>query len=71
MSDNKNIKLLADLFEVDESEITPDKALADLSWDSMNMLALIALFKSEYGTKLEPAKLRSFRTVGDILAEMK
>lgn len=71
MSDDKKIKLLADLFEVEESEITPDKNLADLSWDSMNMLALIALFKSEYGTKLEPAKIRSFKTIGDILAEMK
>ena len=71
MSDDKKIKLLADLFEVEESEIIPDKNLADLSWDSMNMLALIALFKAEYGTKLEPAKIRSFKTVGDILAEMK
>ena len=71
MTNEKKIELLAELFEVDASEITPDKKLSELQWDSMNMLALIALFKSEYGMKLEPAKLRSFKTVGDILAEMK
>lgn len=71
MSENNKTKLLADLFEVEESAITPEKSLSELDWDSMNMLALIALFKAQYNTKLEPAKIRSFRTIGDILAEMK
>ena len=71
MDNAKKIKLLAELFEVDESEIVPEKRLEELHWDSMNMLGLIALFKAEMNIKLEVAKLRSFRTVNDIFEEMK
>ena len=52
MTDEKKIELLAELFEVDESEITPEKKLSELKWDSMNMLGLIALFKGELDIKL-------------------
>lgn len=71
MDNSKKIELLAELFEVEESEIVPEKTLEELHWDSMNMLGLIALFKSEMNIKLEVAKLRSFRTVNDIFEEMK
>lgn len=71
MDDNKKIELLAELFEVDEAEITPEKQLSELHWDSMNMLGLIALFKAEMDIKLAPAKIRTFKTINDILQEMK
>ena len=71
MEHSKKIELLAELFEVDESEIVPQKPLEELHWDSMNMLGLIALFKAEMNIKLEPVKLRGFRTIQDILEEMK
>ena len=71
MDDTKKIELLAELFEVDEAEITPEKQLSELHWDSMNMLGLIALFKAEMDIKLAPAKLRTFKTINDILQEMK
>ena len=71
MTNEKKIELLAELFEVEESEITPDKKLSELQWDSMNMLGLIALFKAEFDVKLPAAKLRGFSTINDILEEMK
>ena len=71
MTDAKKIELLAELFEVEESEITPDKNLSELKWDSMNMLGLIALFKSELDIKLTASKIRAFVTVNDILKEMR
>lgn len=71
MDNSKKIELLAELFEVDESEIVPGKKLEELHWDSMNMLGLIALFKAELNIKLDVPKLRSFQTVKDILEEMK
>ena len=71
MDDAKKIELLAELFEVDEAEITPEKQLSELQWDSMNMLGLIALFKAEMDIKLSPAKLRTFKKINDILQEMK
>ena len=70
MTDAKKIELLAELFEVEESEITPEKKLSELKWDSMNMLGLIALFKSELDIKLPASKIRTFVTVNDILKEM-
>jgi len=71
MTDEKKIELLAELFEVEESEIIPEKKLSELKWDSMNMLGLIALFKGELDIILPAAKLRTFTTVNDILQEMK
>ena len=71
MDDAKKIELLAELFEVDENEITPEKELRELHWDSMNMLGLIALFKAEMDIRLPPEKLRTFKTINDILQEMK
>ena len=71
MTDEKKIELLAELFEVEESEITPGKKLSELKWDSMNMLGLIALFKGELDITLPATKLRTFTTINDILQEMK
>lgn len=71
MDEAKKIELLAELFEVDPAELVPEKPLAELAWDSMNMLGLIALFKSEMDIKLTVDKLRAFKVVNDILAEMK
>ena len=71
MTNEKKIELLADLFEVEASELTPDKKLSELHWDSMNMLGLIALFKAELDIKLPATKIRTFSTINDILQEMK
>ena len=71
MDEAKKIELLAELFEVDPAELVPEKPLTELTWDSMTMLGLIALFKSEMDIKLTVDKLRSFKVVNDILAEMK
>ncbi len=71
MTEEKKIELLAELFEIDENEITPEKQLSDLNWDSMNMLGLIALFKSELNKELPVSKLRTFKSIKDILEEMK
>ena len=71
MTDSKKMELLAELFEVEVAEITPEKQLSELNWDSMNMLGLIALFKAELDIKLTPEKLRTFTTINDILLEMK
>ena len=70
MTEERKIELLAELFEIDENEITPEKQLSDLNWDSMNMLGLIALFKSELNEELPVSKLRTFNSIKDILEEM-
>ena len=70
MTQEEKIELLAELFEVEPAAIKPETSLSDLTWDSMTQLGLIALFRGEFSQKLEAAKIRTFKTVGDILAEM-
>lgn len=71
MDNQKKISLLEELFEADPGTISEGMELSSVHWDSMSMLGLIAMFKVEFGTKLEPTKLRTFRTIQDIMNEMK
>lgn len=71
MDKNKKIELLADLFEVEQSEIVEAIDLNNFEpWDSMSKLSLIVLMDDECGKKLTGEQIRSFKTIGDILAFM-
>ena len=57
---------LADILEVEE--INESEILVDFdSWDSLTSLSIIALAESDYGITLSVDKLRSFKTVGDLI----
>lgn len=72
METAKKKELLADLFEVEVSEIDENVKLIDFDpWDSMSKLSLIVLMDEECGKKLTGEQLREFKTIGDILAFMK
>lgn len=71
MENNKKIELLADLFEVEPSEIVETKELENFEpWDSMSKLSLIVLMDDECGKKLTGEQIRAFKTIGDIIAYM-
>ncbi len=71
MSEREKMALLEDLFEVEEGDITPDTNLSDIEeYDSMTKLSLIVMMEDEFGVKLDSATIKSFVTVGDILAKM-
>lgn len=71
METTKKKELLADLFEVEVSEIDETLKLIDFDpWDSMSKLSLIVLMDEECGKKLTGEQLREFKTIGDILAFM-
>lgn len=71
MDNNKKIELLADLFEVEPDEIVDNQVLDDFEpWDSMSKLSLIVLMDDECGKKLTGEQIRSFKTIGDIIAFM-
>lgn len=60
--------LLADLFEVEQSEITRETDLDSFEpWDSMSKLSLIVLMDDECNKKLTGETVRTFKTMGDIL----
>lgn len=67
MSDDGKTEALAEIFDCDVSELTPDRALETLRWDSMAMLGVIVLARTR-GVTLSGATVRSLVTVADILA---
>jgi acyl carrier protein len=68
----EKIKLLADMLEINPSEINPGTRLDSIStWDSMSALLLIVLLEDHFGkTEIDGGKIKSFKLVGDILSEM-
>lgn len=67
MNDQEKLDAIADLFDVEPSEITPETELDTLEWDSMAMLGVIALAKTN-GKSVAGATIREMETVADIMA---
>lgn len=71
MSEREKLALLEDMLELDEGDLTTDKALDDIDeYDSMAKLSLIVLMEDEFGVKLTGDVIKGFETVGDIVALM-
>lgn len=66
MTEEKKLELLADVFDCDAEELSPEKGLEDLL-DSMSSLSLIVLMDDECGKTLTRDQIKAFKTVGDIL----
>ena len=71
MTEREKLALLEDMLELDEGDLTMDKALEDVDeYDSMAKLSLIVLMEDEFGVKLTSDMIKGFETVGDIVALM-
>lgn len=71
MTEREKLALLEDMLELDEGDLTVDKALDDIDeYDSMAKLSLIVLMEDEFGIKLTSDVIKGFKTVGDIVALM-
>ena len=71
MSEREKLAMLEDMLELEEGDLTVDKALEDIDeYDSMAKLSLIVLMEDEFGVKLTGDVIRGFETVGDILKLM-
>lgn len=71
MSEREKLALLEDMLELDEGDLTMDKALDDVDeYDSMAKLSLIVLMEDKFGIKLTGDVIKGFETVGDIVAMM-
>ena len=72
MTDREKLAMLEDMMELDEGDLTLDKALSDIDeYDSMAKLSLIVLMEDEFGVKLTGDDIKAFETVADIIALMK
>lgn len=71
MDNQKKLEQLADMFEIEVSELTPETKLEELDeWDSLAKLSLIVLMDDEYGKKLTGDEIKQFVTIGDIMNYM-
>lgn len=59
---------LAEIFEIDESEVTPDLDLATQNWDSLAVVSTIALIDEIYGQLVDGQALAKAATVSEIEA---
>ncbi|MFL0809874.1 MAG: acyl carrier protein [Agarilytica sp.] len=61
-------EILAELFEVEKSEITPESRLyEDLDIDSIDAVDMIVKLKTYTKKRLEPSDFKSVRTVQDVV----
>lgn len=66
MTEQEKIDRLADVLDQDSGALTAETRLDEIGWDSMGMLSVIALAKTN-GKTITGAQIRAFGTVGDIL----
>lgn len=67
MTQEEKLETLAEIFDCDAGELKPDTRLDEIGWDSMAMLSVIAMVKSQFDRKLPGAEIRGFITVQNIL----
>lgn len=66
MTQEEKLDRIADVFDADAGSLSADTRLDEIGWDSMGMLSVIALAKTN-GKTITGAQVRTFETVGDIL----
>lgn len=57
---------MAEILEVEPSEISPNLVLTDENWDSLAIVSTIALVDEVYGVPVNAGNLEACETVGDI-----
>jgi acyl carrier protein len=67
MTREETLQNLADIFEVEVSELTPERALDTLSWDSISKLTVMAFSNEFFGRRITAAEMKSFKVLGDLL----
>ncbi len=64
----KVTKLMAELFDLDRSKLTPEARLEDLDLTSLDAIDLVVELQAMTGRKVLEGRLRDVRTVGDVVA---
>lgn len=71
MENTKKLEMLEEMLDVDAGTLTPETKLEALTeWDSMAKLSLIVLMDEEFDKHLTSTEIKTFETIGDILAFM-
>lgn len=70
MTNEKKMELLAEILDVDASELTPEMELASFEWDSVAILSFIAMMDESFGKTMKGAEIKKFVKVQDALSVM-
>lgn len=71
MSNEKKMEMLAEIMELDVSEIREDAELSDYDeWDSITALSVIALVDEQFHKNLSGNQVKEFRTIKGVLDVM-
>ncbi len=71
MTDQEKIETLADILELDESEVTRDLVLAELgTWDSIAVLSVISVMNEQFDRFPHADEINQYKTVGDLMEAM-
>jgi acyl carrier protein len=72
MTETEKIALIEETIGLDKGTLTADTEMKTLEmWDSVGKLFLLSMIKKEFGRELDPAFIRKFRKVSEILIEMR
>jgi len=65
------VNLIAELAEIDPSEVSADRPLRDLGVDSLMVLELVAFIEKRTRLEIPEAEIGKVRTLTDILAKIR
>lgn len=68
--EEKILKILKDLFELDSVDTTCSQTTCD-KWDSMGQLNLVVELETEFDVTLEPEEIGEMRSYDDIIRILK
>ena len=64
---NELLEMIAEVLEVDVSDLTSDVNLEDLeAWDSVAVLSILVILSDETGVQVNPCDMSDLKTFGDI-----
>lgn len=71
MDSNEKLNVLAEVLDVEVTEITPSTILDDLEeWNSLAALSLIVMLDERFGKTISNTEINAFKTVEDIMSTM-
>jgi acyl carrier protein len=71
MTNKEKLNQLEELLDIEKDTLSEDMELRELEqWDSMAVIALIAMFDDMFEKVVTPAEVKNFKIVKDIIDNM-
>jgi acyl carrier protein len=71
MTNKEKLNQLEELLDTEKDTLSEEMELKELSqWDSMAVIALIAMFDDTFEKVITAAEVKKFKTINDILEKM-